>query len=113
MIMKNVANSISVLAKTTNPLQMLKIKGTVYSLKGSIATKKIHRGHRRTLLRKKEGNGPVLRREVRELTKQINSEEKQMRELEKKLEVAKKRINFLLRKRIISMAKNLSHTSKK
>jgi len=64
-------------------------------------------------LRKKEGNGPVLRREVRELTKQINSEEKHMRELEKKLEVAKKRINFLLRKRIISMAKNLSSTSKK
>jgi len=108
--MKNIANSISELV---NPLQMREMNETVYKTRGTLATKKIHRGHRRTLLRKREGHGPTLRKEIKEYTKQINNEEKLIKNLERKMSVARKRIDFLLKKRIISMAKNLSATTKK
>jgi hypothetical protein len=111
--MKNVANSISVLAKNKNPLKMREMIETVYKTLGSIATKKIIRSEHMKLLKRGVGNRAIHKREIGKFTKQIKNDKKMIKNLERKMTMARKKIDFLLKKRIISMAKILSSTSKK
>ena len=111
--MKNVANSISVLAKNNNPLKMREMIETVNNTKGAVASRKSWRKYHMSLMRKGVGNSAIHKRKIEKYTKQIKNDNKTIKNLERKMTMTRNRINSLLKKRIISMAKNLSSTSKK